>query len=100
MADFSDVIGRHLVLPSNCEQLVTGIDPQILADWLTMRAAKRAAVTKVALTRIAGEATKVGLTLAQAITYSCKKNWIGFKADWWLKDNPVAIQTKRTENEA
>ncbi|WP_254072338.1 hypothetical protein [Ralstonia pseudosolanacearum] len=33
------------------------------------------------------EAGKAGLSPAQAVHAAVDSNWVGFKADWWLKRN-------------
>lgn len=59
-----------------------GADPQIAADYLALRKAKRAASTKTALESIVLEAEKAGIHVGAALTTCCARGWTGFKADW------------------
>jgi hypothetical protein len=59
-----------------------GIDAGLATDWLTLRKAKDAPPTRTALDGIEREATKAGLTLADALRVCCERGWRGFKAEW------------------
>jgi len=62
-----------------------GVTDSVWQDWLSLRKAKRAAVTQTALNGIAREASKAGVSLQVALETCCARGWTGFKADW-LKD--------------
>jgi len=59
-----------------------GVDPQVWADWLQLRKAKKAPVTESALAGIEREAKTAGMSLQDAMAYSCARGWAGFKAEW------------------
>ena len=59
------------------------IPPGLLADWLTVRKAKKAPLTKTAIDQARREADKAGLTLAQSIEYAVSANWQAFNAKWY-----------------
>jgi uncharacterized protein YdaU (DUF1376 family) len=59
-----------------------GVKEPILSDWLAVRKAKRAPLTETAILDIQSEASKAGLTFADAVAHSCKNSWQGFKASW------------------
>jgi uncharacterized protein YdaU (DUF1376 family) len=59
-----------------------GVDPQVWADWLQLRKAKKAPVTQSALDRIEREAVHAGMSLQDALAHSCMRGWVGFKAEW------------------
>jgi hypothetical protein len=59
-----------------------GVDPQVWADWLQLRKAKKAPVTQSALDRIEREAVHAGMSLQDALAHSCMRGWAGFKAEW------------------
>lgn len=64
--------------------VVPGVPESLLADYLKVRAAKKAGpLTATVLAGLTREATKAGITLAQAITVCCERGWQGFKADWY-----------------
>lgn len=64
--------------------LLVGVDPQVIADYLQVRKAKRAgALTETAVAGLQREAEKAGLTLAQAVAYCCEAGWQGFNAGWY-----------------
>ena len=70
---------KNTVAPPN------GVTDSVWQDWISLRKAKRAAVTQTALDGIAREASKAGVSLQVALETCCARGWTGFKADW-LKD--------------
>jgi len=70
---------KNTVAPPN------GVTDSVWQDWLSLRKAKRAAVTQTAIDGIAREASKAGVSLQVALETCCARGWTGFKADW-LKD--------------
>jgi uncharacterized protein YdaU (DUF1376 family) len=70
---------KNTVAPPN------GVTDSVWQDWVSLRKAKRAAVTQTALDGIAREASKAGVSLQTALETCCARGWTGFKADW-LKD--------------
>jgi len=62
-----------------------GVTDIVWQDWLTLRKAKKAAVTQTALNGIIKEAGKAGISLQAALETCCARGWTGFKAEW-LKD--------------
>ena len=68
-----------------------GVSPSLWADFKKIRAAKKAAITETAMNGIAREAQAAGISLADALTMCCERNWIAFKADWY--DNATAKPT-------
>ena len=58
------------------------VSDQVISDWLTLRKAKKAPATLVAIDGIEREAGKCGKSLAEALTISCERGWAGFKAEW------------------
>lgn len=64
------------------------VPEQLLADWLTHRKAKRAAVTATVWSTVNTELAKcaeVGITAEDAITEALNSGWQGFKASWVIK---------------
>ncbi|MCY1196931.1 hypothetical protein D9M72_82870 [compost metagenome] len=59
-----------------------GVDPQVAADFLALRAKKRAPVTATALAGLEREAAAAGMTLNAALRTSAERGWQGFKAEW------------------
>lgn len=59
-----------------------GVDPNIASDWIKLRRAKRAEVTRTAIDGICNEAAKAGFSLDAALRECCSRGWAGFKADW------------------
>jgi hypothetical protein len=62
-----------------------GVREQIAVDWIAVRKAKKAAVTKTAIDGIKKEASKIGYSLDNALEVCCKNGWAGFSADWLNK---------------
>jgi len=63
-----------------------GVQPGIVSDWLALRKAKKATVTETAVSGIASEALKAGVSLEAALATCCARGWSGFKAEWLLND--------------
>lgn len=64
------------------------VPEQLLADWLTQRKTKRAAVTTTVWSTVNNELAKcaeAGITADDAITEALTAGWQGFKASWVIK---------------
>jgi len=64
------------------------VPEQLLADWLTQRKAKRAAVTATVWSTVNTELAKcaeAGINADDAITEALNSGWQGFKASWVIK---------------
>jgi uncharacterized protein YdaU (DUF1376 family) len=60
---------------------------EILWDsYLEVRKKKSAPLTPIAFAGLIREAELADLTLTQALTICCEKNWVGFKAEWLEKE--------------
>ena len=66
-----------------------GVPLDLSADWIKLRKAKKAEVTKTAIAGIENEAMKAGVTLEDALRECCSRGWAGFKADW-MRDGQQA----------
>lgn len=71
---------------SSNPQFFEGVDPQVVADFLAIRKAKKSPVTETAVNGIKREAEKLNYTLEQALRICCERGWAGFKADWILRE--------------
>ena len=63
------------------------VDPDTWTDFLAMRKAKRAPLTKTGLSLIQREADKARMTLQDALQLCCARGWQGFNAGW-LTEKP------------
>lgn len=63
-------------------QFLTNVDPQVVNDFMALRARLRAPVTATALAGIQREAKAAGLTMQAALAMCCERGWRGFKAEW------------------
>ena len=62
-----------------------GVEEQLARDYLAVRKAKRAnSLTETALKGLEREAVSAGISLSTALMTCCERNWVGFKADWYL----------------
>lgn len=68
-----------------------GVTDSVWSDFLSIRKAKRAPITETALTQLATEADKAGLSLNDALAMCCARGWQGFKAEW-VQDRQQAPQ--------
>lgn len=67
-----------------------GVDPQVAADWLKVRKAKKAPLTRTAWDGVKREGEIAGMTPAQAVKYATESGWQGFKASWIGTKNGAA----------
>jgi pyocin large subunit-like protein len=65
------------------------VDPQVVSDWAAMRKAKKAPITETAIAGVRREAAKAGISMQRALEISVERNWIGFKADWYVEQKQV-----------
>ena len=64
-----------------------GIPAELSADWIKLRKAKKAEVTKTAIDGVAEEAAKAGIAIEAALRECCTRGWAGFKASWLARDS-------------
>ena len=69
------------------EIVAAGVDRQHAEDWLKVRRDKRMALTATAWASTCAEATKVGLTPAQAVRIAAERSWAGFLARYVADDS-------------
>lgn len=62
--------------------VASGVDQQVVTDFLTLRKVKRAPVTATVIADIAHEAAKAGITVEKALRTCCVRGWQTFQADW------------------
>ena len=65
---------------------------QLMADWIKVRKAKRAAITQTAINSIGKElhkAAALGYTVDDALSAAVSSGWQGFKADWLSNSSRV-----------
>jgi uncharacterized protein YdaU (DUF1376 family) len=69
--------------PANAPQkLLPDVDPETLADWMTIRRAKHSPLTPTAVARMRAEAEKAGLSMQDVLLICCERSWVAFRADW------------------
>jgi hypothetical protein len=72
------------------------VSPQVWDDFVSLRKAKKAALTATALNLIRNEAKQAGISLEDALSMCCMRGWQGFKAAW-VGDS---VQNARTDRQA
>jgi hypothetical protein len=70
--------------------MMLGVEQQTVADWLALRKAKRAPVSKVVLDNFLREAGAAGMSLDAVLALCCTRGWVGFEAAWVLRDRQQA----------
>ena len=58
------------------------VDQSIWNDYLSLRKAKKAVLTKTALNGIIRESEKARMSLNDVLALCCERGWVGFKAEW------------------
>ena len=62
-----------------------GVDSDTASDYLSVRKSKRANnLTNTALKGLVKGAKQAGITLQDALTVCCERNWVAFKAEWYF----------------
>lgn len=69
--------------PLDAYSALPEVPAQVVKDWLQVRKDKGAkSLTETGLADIRREASKAGLSMEDALTMCCRRNWIGFEAAW------------------
>lgn len=61
------------------------VTDQTFEDFVALRKAKRAPLSKRAIEQIRSESIKAGITLEDALIECCARGWQSFKAEWYQK---------------
>lgn len=67
------------------ELVAEGVERQHAEDWLKVRKDKKLSLTQTAWEGMKDEATKAGLSIAEAVKVSATQSWAGFKATWYAR---------------
>lgn len=81
--------GINLLVDLGCEE-------KYAHDWMVAR--KGAQLTDSILENLTEQASKANISIAQAVEWSAKKGYQGFKADWYLKDQQRGNSPLNTPN--
>ena len=61
---------------------------ELVYDWLKVRRAKKAPLTKTAISGMRKQAEKAGVSMTRAVEVSTELNWQAFRADWYADRQP------------
>ena len=67
--------------------MADGLSEELADAYMLVRKNKRAPDSIVAYNGLIREAEKAGITIEVAITECVERNWVGFKAEWYNRDN-------------
>ncbi len=67
-----------------------GVNPKHAADWLRVRRAKKAPLTRTAWDGVKRDAASAGLSPADAVRIAAENGWQGFKAAWLTNTGQAA----------
>lgn len=80
--------------------VLAGVDPNVAADYITTRKAKKCVQTETAFNLLSAESSKAGLSVADAVAICCKRGWGGFDASWIKpEDKSSVVGDGRTEHQ-
>ena len=65
-----------------------GVEPQVAADWMAIRRAKRLPLTPTAWEGVKREAALAGIRPGDAVRRAVESGWAGFKASWCAAPAP------------
>lgn len=72
-----------------------GVEQQHAEDWLTVRKAKRAPLTRAAWNDVKAEAAQAAIAPAEAVRIAASSSWQGFKASWLASAKNASASTTR-----
>ena len=75
--------------------VAAGVEQQHAEDWLTVRKAKRAPLTRAAWNDVKAEAAKAAIVPAEAVRIAASSSWQGFKASWLAPAKNASVSTVR-----
>jgi len=76
-------------------EFFAGIDLNLVNDYLAVRKAKRAPkVSQTVYDGLVRESNLAGIDVSQALRVCIERNWVGFKAEWYLQLGTVNGKTK------
>jgi hypothetical protein len=70
-----------------------GVEQQHAEDWLTVRKARRAPLTRAAWNDMKTEAAKAAIAPAEAVRIAASSSWQGFKASWLASAKNMSVST-------
>ena len=82
-------LNRHLTVSKP-----PGVPDRVWDDFQEIRKAKRSPLTATALDGIEREASKAGLSMAEALAVCCERGWQSFRAEW--HQQPRAAPARRS----
>jgi hypothetical protein len=72
-----------------------GVEQQDAEDWLTVRKARCAPLTRAAWTEVKTEAAKAAIAPAEAVRIAASSSWQGFKGSWLASTKNASVSTAR-----
>ena len=75
------------------------VDPQVAADYLQVRKAKKSPLTPTAWKSLTNEFSKAGLSVPDGVRLCVVRGWVGFKADWNIQGGRPAGETPQQRAE-
>jgi hypothetical protein len=85
-----------------CAPVISGVPPNLIADWLLVRKEKRAGpITESVVEILTREAAKAEISVADAVLYCCGAGWQNFNAGFYARREgiPVLARKRRSLNE-
>lgn len=74
-----------------------GASEQAVNDWLEVRKKKRAANTLSAIRKLESEASKAGISLAEAVDMCAGNSWQSLKAEWVERENKPTFESEESD---
>lgn len=71
--------------------------PDLVTDWMKVRAKLKATNTKSAFNLFMREVEKAGYTVNQALEVCCSRSWKGFDADWVKGSKPAEQEAPKLD---
>lgn len=67
-----------------------GVDESVAIDWIAVRKTKHATQTRTAFEKVRKQIELSGVSANECITLAVERSWAGFKAEWYIKENPTS----------
>lgn len=64
---------------------LSDVPTELVSDWLKVRKAKKAPLTRTAIASMRRQAERAGVSMTRAVEIAVELNWQAFRADWYAE---------------
>jgi hypothetical protein len=89
------VKNRNRTVKEPNTELLSQLPAALVSDFLQIRKAKKLPLTQTAVDGLQREADKAGISLEDAVRFSCEAGWAAFNAGWYAQRTNTAKPAKQ-----